>query len=44
MIAEVFLPRQLFRIDTTEIIMKGETGTNYFKISVDNYNSYKVNT
>ena len=43
MIAGDFHIRQLFSIDTTVILIKGETGLNHFTISVDKYHSYKVN-
>ena len=43
MIASGFHPRQLFRVDNTAILMKGETGLNHFIISVDKYDSDKVN-
>lgn len=37
-----FHTRQLFSTDTAGILMKGKTGLNNFKISIDKNHSYKV--
>ena len=43
MIAGSSHPRQLFSMDTAQILKKRETSLNHFISSVDKYNSYKVN-